>query len=180
MERAGEIAPLLKYMSIWSSLKRANADMYFHSAGATGVLPLFCFMNRKNFIHRIASDAVVLGKLEFVHRAEQRKPVDIVVYELASWRAKKGTSSRVREMALRLSGVLSEHLWYLESIGVEIVRVTPEEWQRSVFGDKYNSKMPSAERKKLSMEYCRELGYEPENHHIADSVNICYYIVGRG
>jgi len=126
-----------------------------------------------------ALDATILGQLEYIHRAEQITPVDIVAYELASWRAKKGTSGKVREMALRLSGVLLEHLWYAESIGVEVTRVAPQEWQRFVFGDKYKAKQPSAERKKLSMDHCRSLGYKPANHHIADAVNIAYFVVRK-
>jgi len=126
-----------------------------------------------------ALDAVILGHVEYIHRAEQRRPVDIVAYELASWRAKKGTSGKVREMALRLSGVLLEHLWYVESVGVEIMRVAPSEWQKFVFGDKYKSRQPSVERKKLSIDHCRSLGYKPDNHHIADAANIAYFVAQR-
>jgi len=43
-------------------LKKANTDIYFHEAGSTGVLPLFCCLNRKKFVYRIPSDAVVLSK----------------------------------------------------------------------------------------------------------------------
>lgn len=64
-EKASEINTLLKYRSIWSALKKANADIYFHEAGATGVLPLFCCLNRKKFVYRIPSDAVVLGRPYF-------------------------------------------------------------------------------------------------------------------
>lgn len=123
-----------------------------------------------------ALDAVILGKLEYIHRQEQQRPVDYIAYESTSWRAGKGTSSKVREMALKLTGVLLEHLWYMESIGVEIVRVAPQQWQPFVFGDKYKVKQRSAERKKLSIDHCRALGYEAENHHIADAVNLAFYI----
>lgn len=61
-EKAGEINALLRYRFVWSSLKKANADVYFHEAGATGVLPLFCCLNRKKFVYRIPSDVVVLSK----------------------------------------------------------------------------------------------------------------------
>jgi len=61
-ENASKMNALLKYRSIWSSLKKANADIYFHSAGSTGVLPLFCCANRKKFVYRISSDAVALSK----------------------------------------------------------------------------------------------------------------------
>jgi len=46
-EKTGEINVLLKYRSMWSCLKKANADIYFHEAGATGVLPLLCHVSRK-------------------------------------------------------------------------------------------------------------------------------------
>jgi glycosyltransferase involved in cell wall biosynthesis len=61
-EKAHQLSVPLKYMSIWSSLKKADADIYFHSSGAPGVLPLFCHLNRKTYILRIPSDAVVLSK----------------------------------------------------------------------------------------------------------------------
>jgi glycosyltransferase involved in cell wall biosynthesis len=61
-EKARKINALIKFKSIWSALKKANADIYFHEAGSAGVLPLFCYAYKKKFVHRIASDAVVLGK----------------------------------------------------------------------------------------------------------------------
>ncbi|MEM2129068.1 MAG: glycosyltransferase family 4 protein [Candidatus Bathyarchaeia archaeon] len=61
-EKSDQISVLLKYMSIWSSLKKANADIYFHEAGSTGVLALFCCMSRKKFVYRIPSDAIVISK----------------------------------------------------------------------------------------------------------------------
>jgi glycosyltransferase involved in cell wall biosynthesis len=61
-EKAHQISITLKYASIWSSLKKADADIYFHSSGATGVLPLFCRLNKKKHVYRIPSDAVVLSK----------------------------------------------------------------------------------------------------------------------
>ena len=61
-EKASEISFVLKFKSIWSALETANADIYFHEAGSIGVLPLFCYVHRKKFVHRIASDTIVLGK----------------------------------------------------------------------------------------------------------------------
>jgi len=52
----------MKCGSLWSSLRKAGADVYFHEAGSHGVLPLFCYINKKKFVHRIASDAEVLSK----------------------------------------------------------------------------------------------------------------------
>jgi len=51
-----------KIKSIWHCLKKVNADIYFHEAGAIGFLPIFSDIRRKKFVHRIASDAVVLSK----------------------------------------------------------------------------------------------------------------------
>jgi glycosyltransferase involved in cell wall biosynthesis len=61
-DKSDKISVLQKYKLVWSALEKAKADIYFHESGATGVLPLFCAMNRKKFVYRIASDAVVLSK----------------------------------------------------------------------------------------------------------------------
>ncbi|MCC6019512.1 MAG: glycosyltransferase family 4 protein [Candidatus Verstraetearchaeota archaeon] len=61
-DKADKMSVLQKYKLILSALKKANADIYFHESGATGVLPLFCGINRKKYVHRIASDAIVLSK----------------------------------------------------------------------------------------------------------------------
>ena len=74
--KAGEKNALLKYRLIWSSLRKAGADIYFHESGASGVLPFYCFANRKKFIYRIASDAVVLGKPLSGNYGFNRKIVD--------------------------------------------------------------------------------------------------------
>jgi len=123
-----------------------------------------------------ALDAVILCYLEHIHRVKQRKPVDIVAYESTSWRAKKGTSTKTKEIALKLAGVLLEHLWYLETIGVEVMRVAPQEWQPFIFGDKYKTKQTSVIRKKLSFDHARSLGYQPESHHEADAINLAYFV----
>jgi len=60
--KVDKISILQKYKLISSALKKANADIYFHESGATGILPLFCGINRKKYVHRIASDAIVLSK----------------------------------------------------------------------------------------------------------------------
>ena len=51
--KAMEINVLLKYRSIWSALKKANAEIYFHEAGSSGVLPLFSYLEGKKFVYRI-------------------------------------------------------------------------------------------------------------------------------
>ncbi len=60
--KSSQMNNMLKFKLIWSSLAKANADIYFHESGSTGILPQFCFLNRKKFVYRIPSDAVVLGK----------------------------------------------------------------------------------------------------------------------
>jgi glycosyltransferase involved in cell wall biosynthesis len=60
--KVNKLTFLQKIKLIWSALKKANADIYFHESGAKGVLPLFCGINMKKYIYRVASDAVVLSK----------------------------------------------------------------------------------------------------------------------
>ena len=60
--QALRLSPYKKFKTIWSSLKEAQADVYFQESGATGVLPYFCSFYRKKFIYRIPSDAMVVGK----------------------------------------------------------------------------------------------------------------------
>lgn len=64
-EKARKLSVLSKYACLLSSLRKAGADIYFHQAGSYGVLPIFCHMNRKRFVYRIASDAIVLSKSLF-------------------------------------------------------------------------------------------------------------------
>ena len=59
---SNKINILKKYRTLLASLRKANANIYFHEAGSYGVLPISCFLNRRKFIHRIASDAIVQGK----------------------------------------------------------------------------------------------------------------------
>lgn len=61
-EEADRTNVLVKYRSVWSALKKANADIYFHESGSVGVLPVFCRVNKSRFVYRIPSDAVVLSK----------------------------------------------------------------------------------------------------------------------
>ena len=75
---------LLKLKSIFSSLKKAKADIYFHSAGSTGVLPLFCFLNSKKFIYRIPSDAVVTGKPLYGNYGFKQKVLDVLEIKRAN------------------------------------------------------------------------------------------------
>lgn len=53
--------PALKnFLLYWSSLKKADADIYFQGVGSTGILPLFCFIHRKKYIKWIVSDSNLL------------------------------------------------------------------------------------------------------------------------
>lgn len=44
--------------SIWCALKKADADIYYHSCNGvlTGAIALFCKVHRKKFVHQLASD----------------------------------------------------------------------------------------------------------------------------
>ncbi len=61
-DKAMKLSSYEKFKSVWSSLRKAQADLYFHESGATGILPSFCCINRKKFVYRIPSDAMVIGK----------------------------------------------------------------------------------------------------------------------
>jgi glycosyltransferase involved in cell wall biosynthesis len=77
-DKANEISEVQKSAYIFASLKKANADIYFHSAGSTGVLPLYCALNRKKFVHRITTDAIVLGKPLSGNLSIDRKIADLL------------------------------------------------------------------------------------------------------
>lgn len=59
---SSKISQIKKFSSIWSALSKANADIYFHESGATGLLPIFCFIRRRKHVYKIPSDATVIGK----------------------------------------------------------------------------------------------------------------------
>lgn len=61
-EKATNTSIFVKSMSLWSSLREANADIYFYEAGSYGLLSIFCRLNKRKFIYRVASNANVLGK----------------------------------------------------------------------------------------------------------------------
>jgi glycosyltransferase involved in cell wall biosynthesis len=77
-EKSSQMNVLLKYKSIWSTLKKANADVYFHESGSIGVLPSFCYMKRKKFVYRIPSDAMVLNKSLSGNYRFNKKIVDVL------------------------------------------------------------------------------------------------------
>jgi glycosyltransferase involved in cell wall biosynthesis len=51
-----------KALCIWKKMKEADADIYYHSAGSSGIATLFCRLNKKKIIIRISSDADVTGE----------------------------------------------------------------------------------------------------------------------
>ncbi|MCL0076728.1 glycosyltransferase family 4 protein [Dehalococcoidia bacterium] len=54
--------PLFKAFLLWNSMRKAKAHIYFHHAGASGAVPLFCQLMRKKFVYNIASDGYVSGQ----------------------------------------------------------------------------------------------------------------------
>jgi len=53
---------------IWKAMRKADADIYFHRAGASGlVVAIFCYLRRKRFVHYIPSDSNVSKKDVFMN-----------------------------------------------------------------------------------------------------------------
>jgi glycosyltransferase involved in cell wall biosynthesis len=77
-EKAMVLTSYQKFKSVWSCLREANADIYFHESGATGILPLFCFLNNKKFVYRIPSNAMVLGKNLSGNSGFKQKIADLI------------------------------------------------------------------------------------------------------
>jgi glycosyltransferase involved in cell wall biosynthesis len=77
-EKSAAMNFVQKYASILSALRSINAEIFFHESGATGALPLFCYLHRKKFVYRIPSDAVVLSKPLSQRYSLNRKIIDIV------------------------------------------------------------------------------------------------------
>ncbi|MHA1833651.1 MAG: glycosyltransferase family 4 protein [Candidatus Baldrarchaeia archaeon] len=106
-EKAAQISVLTKYVSIWSALKKANADIYFHSAGATGVLPAFCSLNKKRFVYRIPSDAIVLSKSLSGNYSFNSKIVDVLEVKRADVVvAQSNFQQRILKERFRVESVL--------------------------------------------------------------------------
>lgn len=54
---------LFKKMKIlWRCLKKADADIYIHSSGTPGIVPLYCFIHRKKYLYWASSDRNILLK----------------------------------------------------------------------------------------------------------------------
>lgn len=54
---------ILKIFSIWSAVRKANADIYFHAGGMAGVSSPLCKFMRRKYIYEIASNALVNREL---------------------------------------------------------------------------------------------------------------------
>jgi glycosyltransferase involved in cell wall biosynthesis len=72
-EDVTSLSLLAKALAVWRAMRKADADIYFYEAGAAGVVPIFCFLRRRKFIHYIPSDANVSRELappneKFYHR----------------------------------------------------------------------------------------------------------------
>lgn len=48
-----------KALAFWNAMQKADADVYFHAGGTSGIVSLFCRVMNKKFVHSIASDALV-------------------------------------------------------------------------------------------------------------------------
>jgi glycosyltransferase involved in cell wall biosynthesis len=48
------------FLLYWSTLKKADADIYIQGIGSTGILPFFCLIHRKKYVKWIVSDSTLL------------------------------------------------------------------------------------------------------------------------
>jgi glycosyltransferase involved in cell wall biosynthesis len=64
-----------KQALIWRALLKTKANLFFYEAGAVGVLPLFCFLNRKKYIYRVPSDAKVTGKSSLIEYWDMKRTI---------------------------------------------------------------------------------------------------------
>jgi hypothetical protein len=64
-EKASSLTLCSKALSLFNAMHKAKADIYFHSAGSSGIVALYCLLNNKKFIYRIPSDRDVDNKLSF-------------------------------------------------------------------------------------------------------------------
>lgn len=76
-EYSDKLSFVQKYASVFSALRKANADIYFHESGAVGVLPFFGLFNNIKVVYRVPSDTTVLleslsGPLPFSSSLIQR------------------------------------------------------------------------------------------------------------
>ena len=83
-EKIYEMDSLSKFRYVWKALKRANADLYFHSAGSPGVLPFFCLLKKKKFVYRVCLDSIALNEIKkftirFAVRLDIKKSGIVVV-----------------------------------------------------------------------------------------------------
>lgn len=67
-EAASNLTLFSKAWCIWKTMRQANADIYFHEAGAYGVVPIFCSLKRKKFTYNIALDWQVSKESALIYR----------------------------------------------------------------------------------------------------------------
>jgi glycosyltransferase involved in cell wall biosynthesis len=77
-ERANQMNALHKYKIVFSALRKANADVYFHESGAIGMLPIFCQFSSKRSIFRIPSDTTVLSRSLLENHGFKRKFLEML------------------------------------------------------------------------------------------------------
>lgn len=49
---------IIKIVGIWKGMRKANANIYFHAGGMSGVVSPLCMLMGKKYIYEIASDAL--------------------------------------------------------------------------------------------------------------------------
>jgi len=54
---------LSKLRLLWTGLKKADADIYYHAGGLPGAVSSFCKLHHKKYIYSISSDAIVDRKI---------------------------------------------------------------------------------------------------------------------
>jgi glycosyltransferase involved in cell wall biosynthesis len=54
------VTRITKIKKIWKCLIKANSDIYVHSSGSPGILPVFCLLKRKKFVLLISNDRNIL------------------------------------------------------------------------------------------------------------------------
>ncbi len=58
-----------RFTDLWKAMKRANADIYYQRVPSiyTGLVALFCLLNRKKFVYALANDNELLEKWKLFH-----------------------------------------------------------------------------------------------------------------
>lgn len=106
-----------RFTSVWSALKRADADIYYQSCAGvlTGFVAQFCRKYDRTFIFRVASDSDCVPNEQLVHLWRDRK-----IYEYGLRRADIISSQSEKQVDL-----LRRH-YGLESIKTNMVVEMPD------------------------------------------------------